>query len=295
VVEGASRRRGQSIRLFLGTALATLIAGTALAADPPPDKSGYTIFDPPPDDALRSLNSDRPGQGQSPNTVDAGHVQLEIGVLTDTFDRDNGVSTRLSQFGSYLIKLGITNDAEIEFGLTPYASQRVTDRTIGQTDIAHGIGDSSVAARFNLLGNDSGDVVIAILPALKLPTAAQGLGNNGVEFSLGLPINIMTPDGWVLAAQPGTGWFRDALDTGYHANFVGSASLKHPVFTDDFAVALELFGVISGDHAEPDYFTLDPSATWMVTPTVQLDLGVDIGLNRAAPDTMPYIGISFLF
>jgi hypothetical protein len=55
----------------------------AFADDAPPaDKSSYTLFDPVPDDLMRSFATDRPTKSDSPYTVDAGHFQYEADAVT---------------------------------------------------------------------------------------------------------------------------------------------------------------------------------------------------------------------
>ena len=62
---------------------------------PPPDKSGYTLFNPVPDDLMREFSSDRPGKSSSATTVDAGHFQYETDIAGWTYDRytASGVTT----------------------------------------------------------------------------------------------------------------------------------------------------------------------------------------------------------
>ena len=42
------------------------------------DKSIYTLFHPTPREWMREMSTDRPDQTESPNTVDAGHFQVEL-------------------------------------------------------------------------------------------------------------------------------------------------------------------------------------------------------------------------
>ena len=48
----------------------------------PPDKSGYNLFNPTPDEYMREMSPDRPDKTDSPFTVDAGHFQLEMDYRT---------------------------------------------------------------------------------------------------------------------------------------------------------------------------------------------------------------------
>jgi len=58
-----------------------------------PDKSDYTLFDPAPDDQMRSFCTDRPPKANLPCTVDAGHLQYESDLLNWTGSQTGGVTT----------------------------------------------------------------------------------------------------------------------------------------------------------------------------------------------------------
>src|SRR5947209_3818144 len=74
----------KTTHLLLMTLLALPLA-SALADDEP----AYTLFHPVPRDKMRELESDRPGATDTPKTVDAGHYQLEAGLVEYT-DRTLG-------------------------------------------------------------------------------------------------------------------------------------------------------------------------------------------------------------
>ncbi len=52
--------------------------GPAEAEQPAPDKSQYSLFNPTPRELWRPLSADRPDFTESPYTVDASAVQLEM-------------------------------------------------------------------------------------------------------------------------------------------------------------------------------------------------------------------------
>jgi hypothetical protein len=62
------------------------VAQTPVRLDSPPslDKSGYTVFNPTPDTALRTFSPDRPTRSNGPLTVDAGRFQYETDLVTYT-------------------------------------------------------------------------------------------------------------------------------------------------------------------------------------------------------------------
>src|SRR3954465_11552153 len=53
------------------------------------NKSEFNLFNPTPPDLMRELNTDRPDKTESPYTVDAGHVQVEMDLASYSYDRNN--------------------------------------------------------------------------------------------------------------------------------------------------------------------------------------------------------------
>lgn len=79
------------VRATIIVCAATLGGATGAVAE---DKSGYTLFNPTPDRQLRDMSTDRPDATESPYTVDAGRIQLEMDLAGYTQDRRDGVTTR---------------------------------------------------------------------------------------------------------------------------------------------------------------------------------------------------------
>src|SRR4029434_280785 len=71
-----------------------------------PDKSQYTLFNPPPIGLRRPYNTDRPSKTDSPFTIDAGVFQIESDVWNWTLDYENGVRTRTWIISNTNFKLG---------------------------------------------------------------------------------------------------------------------------------------------------------------------------------------------
>src|SRR5450756_1817193 len=88
-------------------------AGTAAVEDadkPRPDKSGYNLFHPTPPGLMRELTPDRPDKTESPYTVDAGHFQLEMDVVTFTLNRSNDARTEAWNVAPVNFKIGLRNN-----------------------------------------------------------------------------------------------------------------------------------------------------------------------------------------
>jgi hypothetical protein len=261
------------------------------------DKSSYNLFNPTPDDQMRPFSTDRPGKTHSSLTVDAGHLQVESDFWNYTWDRfssDRATSRAYSVANPYL-KLGVTNWAEIEVQVPTYNSLAVRSRSSGDHIRARGFGDLLVGGKISLFGNDGGEQALALFPLIKLPTAARNLGNNMVEFSLNAPYTVGLPAKFSLTLEPAIGLLRNLNKQGYHGDYQFLANLNRPVIGDAVTLALEIAAEYTTDHNIRPRYTLDPSVQWLVTPAIQLDAGIYIGLNKDAPDYNPYVGISFRY
>src|ERR1700676_3207381 len=79
----------------LFTALSSARAADGSTSDPGiRDKSGYSLFNPTPDDQMRKFTPDRPTKGFSVRTVDAGHFELETDLVNYTYSKYLGIATR---------------------------------------------------------------------------------------------------------------------------------------------------------------------------------------------------------
>ena len=288
-------------RSLAAAAALSLCAASAAWADDPasaaPDKSGFTLFNPTPDADLRGLCTDRPTKSTSPCTVDAGHWQLESDVYNVTSQTDAGVTTVTQLFTSPTLKLGVTNTIDVEANIVPYERITVHDSTSGVTTSAAGAGDLFLRAKFNLLGDDGGNVGFAIEPYVKIPTAGRVLGNGAVEEGVLTPIQLSLPANWQLVIDPEFDALANAVGAGRHFNTSSLLSFSYPA-TKEITVSLEVWGDANFDPTGTvKQASFDLGAAWIPakSPTFQLDGGVNLGLNHATPGLQAYVGVSRRF
>lgn len=276
---------------------AMALTGGPVSSDVQTGKDSYTLFNPTPDDQMRSFSTDRPGKTHSSTTVDAGHFQVESDFVNYTYDRfsPNRQTTQNYSIATPIIKVGVTNWADVEAGFALYNHSRVKDRGTGATTKGSGFGDFLLGSKINIFGNDGGRQALALLPFIKIPTAASNVGNGVTEFTLNVPYAINLDSLWSITLEPALGYLKNYNDNGLHGDYSFLVNLNRPIFDPRLIGALEVASEYSADRNITPRYTLDPSLQWLVTPTVQLDVGIYLGLNKAAPDYNPYTGISFRF
>lgn len=280
-------------------ALALLTAGAAHADDapasPPPDKSGFTLFNPTPTDDLRSLCTDRPTKSTGPCTVDAGHWQVESDIYNWTQQSLGGVTTTTELFTNPTLKLGVTNTLDVEVNIAPY--ERITTRSGGVTTTAEGVGDLYLRAKWAPIGDDGGSFAFALVPYVKVPTASHSIGNGEVEGGVVAPIQFTLSNNLQVLFDPEIDVLADASGSGYHANTISLVSLTYPV-SKTVNVSAELWGDANFDPSGTvSQASFDLGAAWIPAkqPDLQFDGGVNLGLNKATPSVQAYVGISHRF
>jgi hypothetical protein len=253
------------------------LAGAAMAAEPT-----RTV------PTLRELSTDRPDSTESPFTVDAGHMQLELDVTSYTRTRLDGVKTTELAIAPFNVRYGITSNLEAGIFVVPYL--RVTEKPRqGPGSRSTGIGDTTVRTKVNFWGNEGGGTALGIMADLKLPTAADGLGNDKTEGALTFPFAYELGAGWEGAGMTSVEYIHDG--TKRRAVWVNTMTVAREIMPD-VGGFLELTSAAGeGRHVA----TFNCGITRAVGPSTQLDLGLNIGISHTAPDLTIFAGFSRKF
>ena len=271
------------------------LCGVAHAQSATPDKSQYSLFNPVPDDQLRTFNPDRPDKNTGPFTIDAGHFEYETDLLSYTHDgyTQDGTLQQMIQTADPTLKLGLTNSIDGEVTINFYQVQRTKDRQTSTTQSAHGFGDITLRMKAALFGNDGGDYAAAIIPVLKIPTAARALGNNQVEGGVLVPFQFPLPLNVTGLAVAEVDVFKNDNNNGKHISTTNLMSISFEV-TKAIGLSAEFWTQVAAADT-PSQYTADFAVTYTIGKNLQLDAGTFIGLNKAAPDWVGYFGVSQRF
>jgi hypothetical protein len=288
------------VRALLPALLCVALAPPATADEQAP--AGDALAAPLPADQLRDMDSDRPNKTDTPHTIDAGHVQAEMGLVDYVYDRQRsgGVDTRSDAFGLGLVnlRLGLLDDLEINALISPYEREQDEDYRTRQSSRAEGDGDLVVGGKLNLWGDDGGDdpwsTALAIKPQFKLPTAGRGLGNGHTEIFVEFPLLVNLPDGFHLGAQTVVSRERDTANAAYVTGWQNSVSIDRTVI-GDADMYLEYWTEVTTERSRKAAQTLDVGLTYPLTDNLLIDAGANFGLNQAS-DTLEWLaGLSLRF
>lgn len=260
------------------------------------DKSGYTLFDPVPDDLMRKFAPDRPTKGFSVRTVDAGHFQIETDLVNYTTSNSFGTAPRTFQALDPTFKLGLTNWMDFEVQFNGLQSAGLFDGSaLPNFQNSAGFGDVFLRTKINLFGNDSGPAGFALIPYVKLPSSTPLISNGAVEGGLIAPL-ALRPDDFIITLMTEVDDLKNATNNGRFANFVNLVSVSHPVpGTEGINAMVELYSAVGNDPGTAPVYTLDFGMNFRLNDHVILDVGLNLGLNSAAPKAQIYTGISARF
>lgn len=87
---------------------------------------------------------------------------------------------------------------------------------------------------------------------------------------------------------------RNAANTRYRDSYGFILGFDQTIATVVIA-SVEISTQVSSARKEPTNWTFTPSLAYLVAKNLQLDTGVNLGLNRATPRYNPYLGISLRF
>lgn len=285
------------LRHLTVVAVLVLAAGAALAADAPPDKSQYHLFNPTPPQWLRDMSTDRPDKTESAYTVDAGHFQVEMDLVSFSYDKYNpdrdGKLIRSWNIAPMNLKVGLRNDLDIQFVVQPHTYERTADPAAGVSK-KRGFNDFITRVKWNLWGNDGGTTAFALMPYLKLPTNQDRLGNRSVEGGLIAPLAVELPAGWGMGLMTQLDIVRNAASSGYHPEFVNTVTFSHDII-GGLGGYVEFFSKVSPERGSEWEGTVDLGLTYALTKNIQLDAGINLGVTRSADDWNPFVGVSWRF
>ncbi|MEY3774083.1 MAG: hypothetical protein RLZZ129_863 [Verrucomicrobiota bacterium] len=240
--------------------------------------------------AAREMTTDRPDGTESPFTVPAGRVQLELDFVAFSRDREAVMRVTEWQVAPINLRFGVSQHFELGVLVAPHVVVAETPPA-GQRVRQAGFGDLTLRAKWNGAGNDEAVTMAwGLMADLKLPTAADGLGNGRVEGALILPLAFALGRGWSGGAMTGVEWTRPA------------AGVNRAVWINTFVVGRDLTETVggfleltsaTGDGAHVATFNF--GLTLSLGPDLQLDAGVNLGLSRSTPNLLLFAGLSRRF
>ncbi|WP_298394438.1 transporter [Sphingobium sp.] len=261
-------------------AMVVFAAGPALAQTP---------------SASRDLCPDRPGLGTPPCTVEPGHMVAELGLGDWTHESDAQGRTDTVEGGDLLLRVGLTEHLEAQWGWTAYGHVRSRDRSDGAIERETGTGDMMVALRRNVQNPDGSGISIAVMPYATLPVGGSAIGAGDWGAGLLMPVSFDLGGGVAFELTPEVDAAVDEDGDGRHLSYGSVIGFDVPLGQ---AVSATIETSLMRDDDPEDHSTQalgGLSVAWQPSDAIQFDIGLTVGLNGASPDSEAYVGISRRF
>jgi hypothetical protein len=234
---------------------------------------------------LRPLMPDRPDRGDSPTTVDAGHLQIETEVMA--YAQQQGDQERVETFrwGGTEFRLGLTDQTDFEVLTESFVSTRTESGE--NSESVSGYGGTTFRFKHNIVGNDEGKFALGLVPFTRLSATSPIQ-----EWGLGAPMSFDFNSDYSLGFS--NEWGRREYNEGLKDRVSTSLSLSRswPKRITSFLEYWQLW-TPSGDL--PLSSAIGIGGSLGMGRNTALDLGVHFGLNKDTEDLFPFSGFTQRF
>jgi hypothetical protein len=227
--------------------------------------------------AARPLLTDDAG------TVERGKFQLETGfdfTRQDNLDKESSPSLSLTY--------GMFERMDIGMG----GAYLFANPHEGKKE--NGLADTTLKLKYRFLDDREWGPAFAISGMLKIPTAreSKGLGSGKTDFNINAIFTKNLSKSLALYLNLGFTFIGDH-DTNHEFNYSLAGQFA---LSDKWALVGEIFGVNNfNGHKRDDPVSGLAGIQFMLSENFVLDAGVEVGMNRAAPDFRLTTGVTFLF
>jgi len=265
-----------------------LVLSLRCAAQQAPQKN-YSLFHPVPKSLMREMETDRPDVTESPFTVDAGHFQVETDLVNLIREKSDTKETHTLLINQANLKIGITGSTAIQIGFQTYGRQKEKNGSSEAAEIHEGHGDLTFRIKQNLLGNDHGNFVLAILPYVKFPTSKYD-ENSRFEGGLIVPMLYKLPGEWKLGFQVEADRLKDKDQQAMHTEFLQSLTVSHPLLKGIEGIAETYYTYDFKEHQFSNF--INAAVQMEVAKDFKLDAGLNYGIQHTA-EKHYFIGASY--
>ncbi len=243
----------------------------------------------------RAFCADRPGKATPSCTLDPGRVQIEAGLLDYAHSRDRDTVEDDYSTGDLLLRYGMTDTLEARMEWSGYGWSRSKDRTSGQIDHRHGVGDLTLSFRQNLRHPDDTGTAFALQPSITLPVGQHPIGASTWGAGIVAPFETDLAKDWRLTLDPEVDAAPDQDRRRRHLAYAFAAAITRSI-GQAWQLSIEGWALRDEDPAgHQTQASIDFSAAWQPNKDSQLDLSTYVGANRATPQIEMLLGYSRRF
>ena len=222
--------------------------------------------------------TDRPDFTESPNTVDSGHFQFELGY---TFVEDTDLKVKEQTVPEMLTRIGLADDLEARVVFVGFESSEVSGNKV------EGVSDLGLGFKHNMYEQNGIIPDLSFITELYLPTSdASNDVRPLLKYLWGYDLDKISITGnFNFSAPEG--------EDGRYFEYSNSVAVGTSL-TSKLGAYIEYFGIYPVDDViEPAESYLNGGFTLLANSDVQFDLRAGFGLNEDAANFFTGIGLSF--
>jgi hypothetical protein len=225
-----------------------------------------------PPDSPGEFSADRPGFGESTDTVAPGFLQAETGFLAEAHALAGGPVRNISA-PQPLLRIGLTKRLEMRLGADGFL--RESDASGATRELHHGGSDLSVGAKVRLLPEGPRWPAVSLLASVSLPVGSSYFSSGSFDPEFHLIWAKSLPQGF-----DASGNFNFAWQTG------------GPQWTSQRAASFQIgHGMGAGLHGYAEVYRVwpipgDEPAHVFASAGISRTLGADVQLDLEAGHTM---------
>ncbi|MBX3020878.1 MAG: transporter [Bdellovibrionales bacterium] len=236
-------------------------------------------------EAGRGFASDRPGVTDDPHTQADSEYRVEIGAYTLNIERKAGETVRTETFASTALVRGVGSRSEVQIGFDGLST--ITTKSESDDTRINKSGGFQLRYKYNLLGNEDGDVAVAVIPIV----AHTGeIGDNLWAGGFNVPVTVVLSAHWTLWVMPG--WFGVDTAPGLNSTYFVGAALGYE-FSESFGAFVQSRTTL--DDYSYSHSMQGAGIVYMLTPGTQLDLSLDYSKNGNHEDFRIVSGLTLEF
>jgi hypothetical protein len=236
------------------------------------------------------IATDRPDFVESSSVVGKGVVQIETSLAHERDKRD-GVKTTLRSTPT-LLRYGIVQDFELRLESDGLLSQNVSGPAISARD--RGTADMSLGVKWHFAdGNETqGRPALALLAHLDIDSGSAAFRGPGKVPSVRITSEWELADDASFGVMPGLAYAKDDGTGKRYWSGILAATYSRPL-TGPVRGFVEIAGQeLRSKRYGGNVVTFDTGITWALDRDTQLDLSINLGLNKNTPDRAMALGFS---
>ena len=230
----------------------------------------------------------------TPQTIEPGKFFLRMDAVTVGLNRDTTATNQYTALGlaASMLSIGMTKSVDVQLGAQFFVRETYQYRGVRSTH--SGWGDTSFRTKWTFWRDDQLDAAAAVIPYVKIPSKATGIGNNHLEGGFIVPWAMKLGPGSAAGAMFQWDMLRNDANNGYDSHWFTSGFARQHI-VGGFGAYAEATLSVSSASSSSFAGTLGGGVTFDFSKFFQADYGLSRGLGGRATDWLGVVRLRWTF